>query len=59
FAPGRAAAAAASLCGVAAGGGAFVLGAAWTKLLTAEELRMLPKVGKPLAALLRAMRVLR
>lgn len=59
FALGRAAAAAASLCGVAAGGGAFVLGAAWTKLLTAEELRMLPKVGKPLAALLRAMRVLR
>lgn len=59
FAPGRLTSAARSLSGVAAGGGAFLIGAALTKLLTEEELRMLPKVGRPLAAFLRALRVLR
>ena len=59
FAPGRLTHAVASLSGVAAGCGAFLIGAALTKLLTEEELRMLPKVGRPLAAFLRALRVLR
>lgn len=59
IAPGRLSAASASLVGVAAGGGAFLAGAALTKLLTEEELRMLPKVGRPLAAMLKALRVLR
>lgn len=59
FAPGRLTHAAAGLSGVAAGCGAFLIGAALTKLLTEEELRMLPKVGRPLAAFLRALRVLR
>ncbi|NMO97749.1 polysaccharide biosynthesis protein [Paenibacillus lemnae] len=57
--PGRLSAAAASLAGVAAGGGAFVAGAALTKLLSEEELLLLPKAGRPLAALLRKMRLLR
>lgn len=57
--PGRMSATAASLAGVVAGGGAFLAGAALTKLLTEEELRMLPKVGRPLAAMLKAMRVMR
>ncbi|WP_106769543.1 putative polysaccharide biosynthesis protein [Paenibacillus faecalis] len=56
---GRLIATAASLAGVAAGAGAFLAGAALTKLLTEEELRMLPKVGGPLAAMLKAMRVMR
>ncbi|MEC0259950.1 putative polysaccharide biosynthesis protein [Paenibacillus lautus] len=59
FASGRLTHAAASLSGVAAGCGAFLIGAALMKLLTEEELRMLPKVGRPLAAFLRALRVLR
>lgn len=59
IAPGRLADAAAALGGVLAGGGAFLAAAAWTKLLTASELRMLPKVGGPLAALLKALRLLR
>ncbi|ETT65857.1 polysaccharide biosynthesis protein [Paenibacillus sp. FSL H8-457] len=59
FAPGRLTHVFASLSGVAAGCGAFLIGAAVTKLLTEEELRMLPKVGRPLAAFLRALRVLR
>ena len=59
FASGRLTHAAASLSGVAAGCGAFLIGAALTKLLTEEELRMLPKVGRPLAAFLQALRVLR
>jgi len=58
-APGRLTDAAAALGGVLAGGGAFLAAAAWTKLLTASELRMLPKVGRPLAALLKALRLLR
>lgn len=59
FASGRISAAAASLAGVVAGGGAFLAGAALTKLLTEEELLMLPKLGRPLAAMLKAMRVMR
>lgn len=59
FAPGRLAYAAMSLGGVAAGGLAFLIGAALTRLLTEEELAQLPKLGRPLSAFLRFMRVLR
>ncbi|MFC7682257.1 oligosaccharide flippase family protein [Paenibacillus sp. GCM10028914] len=52
-------AAAASLAGVAAGGVAFLAGAVITKLLTEEELRMLPKVGNSLATMLKKLRILR
>ncbi|MBO2945949.1 polysaccharide biosynthesis protein [Paenibacillus sp. F411] len=55
---GRMSAAAASLAGVAAGAGAFVAGAVWTKLLSEEELHLLPKIGRPLAALLTRLRLL-
>lgn len=56
---GRLSAGAASLAGVAAGSGAFLAGAALTKLLSEEELQLLPKVGRPLAKLLRRLRLLR
>lgn len=59
IAPGRLGVSAASLAGVAAGGGAFLAGAAFTRLLTEEELRLLPKIGKPLTKMLAAMRLLR
>jgi len=59
FVPGRLAYAAMSLGGVAAGTLAFLIGAALTRLLTKEELAQLPKLGKPLTAFLRFMRVLR
>lgn len=59
FAPGRLAYAAMSLGGVAAGGLAFLIGAALTRLLTEEELAQLPKLGRPISAFLRFMRVLR
>ncbi|KOP65728.1 hypothetical protein AMS62_11085 [Bacillus sp. FJAT-18019] len=59
FAPERLAYTAMSLGGVAAGGLAFLIGAALTRLLTAEELAQLPKLGRPLSAFLRFMRVLR
>lgn len=58
IAPGRLVYAAMSLIGVAAGGLTFLIGAALTKLLTEEELRQLPKLGRPLSAFLRFLRVL-
>lgn len=59
IAPGRFSAAAESLTGVLAGGVVFIASAAFTKLLTEEELHMLPKVGRPLVTMLKAMRILR
>ncbi|WP_054956723.1 putative polysaccharide biosynthesis protein [Paenibacillus dakarensis] len=56
---GRLGAAAASLAGVTAGGAVFLAGTVLVKLLTEEELRMLPKVGGPLADMLKAIRILR
>lgn len=58
IAEGRLSAAASSLTGVAAGAVVFLAGAVLTKLLTEEELRMLPKVGSPLVTMLKAMRML-
>lgn len=54
----RITAAAASLGGAAAGGAVFLAIAAKTGLLSGQELRMLPKIGAPLAALLRKLRLL-
>ena len=54
----RLASAAASLAGAAAGGAVFLLGAVRTRLLSEQELRMVPKVGAPLADLLRRLRLL-
>ncbi|MGN7360993.1 putative polysaccharide biosynthesis protein [Paenibacillus sp. SAF-054] len=54
----RITAAAASLAGAAAGGAAFLAGAAKTRLLSLQELRMLPKIGAPLAGLLRRLRLI-
>ncbi|MDR0270140.1 polysaccharide biosynthesis protein [Paenibacillus sp.] len=48
----RLAAAAASFAGAAAGGAVFLAGAAKTRLLSEQELRMVPKIGAPLAGLL-------
>ncbi|MCJ8015072.1 polysaccharide biosynthesis protein [Paenibacillus sp. KQZ6P-2] len=54
----RITAAAASLAGAAAGGAVFLAGAVKTRLLSEQELRMLPKIGAPLAALLHRLRLL-
>lgn len=54
----RLTAAAASLAGAAAGGAAFLAGAVKTRLLSEQELRMLPKIGASLAGLLRRLRLL-
>lgn len=54
----RLAAAAACLAGAAAGGAVFLIGAVQTRLLSEQELRMVPKVGAPLAGLLRKLRLL-
>lgn len=48
----RLTATAASLAGAACGGAAFLAGAAKTGLLSERELRMVPKIGAPLARLL-------
>lgn len=48
-----------SLLGIAAGSAVFLLAAARTGLLTAEELAAVPKLGPRLAKLLRRLRVLR
>ncbi|MWV47572.1 oligosaccharide flippase family protein [Paenibacillus sp. HJL G12] len=53
----RLTAAAASLAGAATGGAVFLAGAARTRLLSEQELRMLPKIGAPLAVLLRKLRL--
>ncbi|WP_179031146.1 putative polysaccharide biosynthesis protein [Paenibacillus kribbensis] len=55
---GRATAAAESLLGVAAGAVVFVIGLARLRLITASELVAVPKLGRPLAAVLRRLRVL-
>ncbi|MGG1652604.1 putative polysaccharide biosynthesis protein [Paenibacillus sp. NRS-1780] len=55
---GRATAAAESLLGVAAGAVVFVIGLARLRLITEAELVAVPKLGRPLAALLRRLRVL-
>ncbi|WP_431085627.1 putative polysaccharide biosynthesis protein [Paenibacillus sp. 8b26] len=55
---GRATAAAESLLGVAAGAVAFVIGLARLRLITEAELAAAPKLGRPLAAVLRRLRVL-
>ncbi|ALP36719.1 hypothetical protein ASL14_11670 [Paenibacillus sp. IHB B 3084] len=55
---GRATAAAESLLGVAAGAVVFVIGLARLRLITEAELAAVPKLGRPLAALLRRLRVL-
>lgn len=55
----RLAAAVGSLAGVAVGATVFLILAVLTKLLSEEELRMLPKIGNVLANLLRKLRVLR
>lgn len=57
--PARLVAAAASVAGAAAGGAVFLAGAVLAKLLTEEELAMLPKIGRPLTALLKRVRLLR
>ncbi len=56
---GRMAAVVESLSGVTAGAIVFVILVVLTKLITEEELRMLPKVGSGLAKLLQKLRVLR
>ncbi|MFK4344578.1 O-antigen/teichoic acid export membrane protein [Paenibacillus sp. RC73] len=55
---GRATAAAESLLGVAAGAVVFVIGLARLRLITEAELAAVPKLGRPLAAVLRRLRVL-
>ncbi|OAZ49132.1 putative polysaccharide biosynthesis protein [Paenibacillus polymyxa] len=55
---GRATAAAESLLGVAAGSVVFVIGLARLRLITEAELVAVPKLGRPLAAVLRRLRVL-
>ncbi|MEK4460329.1 putative polysaccharide biosynthesis protein [Paenibacillus sp. FSL R10-2748] len=55
---GRATAAAESLLGVAAGAVVFVIGLARLRLITEAELVAVPKLGRPLAAVLRRLRVL-
>ncbi|OBA07505.1 hypothetical protein A9P44_09685 [Paenibacillus polymyxa] len=55
---GRATAAAGSLLGVAAGAVVFVIGLARLRLITEAELVAVPKLGRPLAAALRRLRVL-
>ncbi|MDO7908577.1 polysaccharide biosynthesis protein [Paenibacillus sp. JX-17] len=55
----RTAALAQSLLGAAAGSGVVLFGAVLLRLLTADELAALPKLGVPLAQLLRRLRVLR
>ncbi|QDY84943.1 polysaccharide biosynthesis protein [Paenibacillus polymyxa] len=57
-AEGRATAAAESLLGVAAGAVVFVIGLARLRLITEAELVAVPKLGSPLAAVLRRLRVL-
>ncbi|MGY5484271.1 putative polysaccharide biosynthesis protein [Paenibacillus sp. ALE2] len=57
-AEGRATAAAESLLGVAAGAVVFVIGLARLRLITEAELVAVPKLGRPLAAVLRRLRVL-
>ncbi|MCC3380849.1 oligosaccharide flippase family protein [Paenibacillus farraposensis] len=54
----RATAAAESLLGVAAGAVVFVIGLARLRLITETELAAVPKLGRPLAAALRRLRVL-
>lgn len=57
-AEGRATAAVESLLGVAAGAVVFVIGLARLRLITEAELVAVPKLGRPLAAVLRRLRVL-
>ncbi len=55
---GRATAAAESLLGVAAGAVVFMIGLARLRLITEAELVAVPKLGRPLAAVLHRLRVL-